>query len=87
MVAQYISFVMSFFLQPFNIDDYNTVEELESLGLEPLKEHLKTLGLKCGGTLQERAQRLFSTKGKALEDLDPSLFAKPSKGKNKQKKK
>lgn len=78
---------MSFFLQPFNIDDYNTVEELESLGLEPLKEHLKTLGLKCGGTLQERAQRLFSTKGKALEDLDPSLFAKPSKGKNKQKKK
>ena len=34
------------------------------------------LGLKCGGTLEERANRLFSTKGKALDDLDPSLQAK-----------
>lgn len=34
------------------------------------------LGLKCGGTLQERAIRLFQTKGKRLQDLDPSLFAK-----------
>ena len=74
------------FLQPYNIDDYDTAEELESLGLEPLKEHLKALGLKCGGTLQERSQRLFSTKGKALKDLDPLLFAKPSKGKKPMKK-
>ena len=34
------------------------------------------LGLKCGGTLEERAIRLFQTKGKRLQDLDPSLFAK-----------
>jgi len=26
--------------------------------------------------LEERAQRLFSTKGKSYEDIDPSLFAK-----------
>ena len=39
------------------------------------------LGLKCGGTLEERANRLFSTKGKLLSDLDPALFAK-SKGKS-----
>ena len=38
------------------------------------------LGLKCGGTLEERASRLFSTKGKGLNELDPTLFAK-SKGK------
>ena len=38
------------------------------------------LGLKCGGTLEERASRLFSTKGKGLNELDPALFAK-SKGK------
>ena len=28
-------------------------------------------------TLEERAIRLFQTKGKRLQDLDPSLFAKP----------
>lgn len=33
-------------------------------------------GLKCGGTVQERAQRLFSTKGKRKEDLDKALLAK-----------
>lgn len=32
-------------------------------------------------TLEERAQRLFSTKGKSLEALDPSLFAKNPKTK------
>ena len=45
-----------------------------------LKSALMALGLKCGGTLEERANRLFSTKGKSLNDLDPALFAK-SKGK------
>ncbi len=34
------------------------------------------LGLKCGGRLDERAERLFKTKGKPLKDLDPALFAK-----------
>lgn len=37
------------------------------------------LGLKCGGTLEERAQRLFSTKGKG--SLDPSLMTKKKSGK------
>lgn len=32
-------------------------------------------------TLEERAQRLFSTKGKSLEALDPALFAKNPKTK------
>ena len=39
------------------------------------------LGLKCGGTLEERAQRLFSTKGVPLDQLDASLFAKSKMGK------
>uniref|UniRef100_A0A8C3BSE4 Splicing factor 3a subunit 3 n=1 Tax=Cairina moschata TaxID=8855 RepID=A0A8C3BSE4_CAIMO len=55
--------------------------ELASLGLDRLKSALLALGLKCGGTLEERAQRLFSTKGKSLESLDPSLFAKNPKTK------
>jgi splicing factor 3A subunit 3 len=37
------------------------------------------LGLKCGGSLEERAIRLFQTKGKRLQDLDPSLFSKQQK--------
>lgn len=32
--------------------------------------------MKCGGTLDERAKRLFATKDKSFEDLDPSLFMK-----------
>ena len=55
---------------------FSSWKELASLGLDRLKSALLALGLKCGRTLKERAQRLFSTKGKSLEALDPSLFAK-----------
>ena len=37
------------------------------------------LGLKCGGTLEERAERLFSTKN--LTTLDPSMLARNKAGK------
>ena len=65
-----------------------------------LKSGLIALGLKCGGTLQvipqrrnflflpfehqERAERLFETKGKNLSELPKDMFAKqkPGKGKN-----
>ena len=56
-------------------------KELASLGLDRLKSALMALGLKCGGSLEERAIRLFQTKGKRLQDLDPSLFAKPQQSK------
>ncbi|CAH6789596.1 splicing regulator SDE2 [Phodopus roborovskii] len=62
---------------------FSSAAELESLGLEKLKCELMALGLKCGGTLQERAARLFSVRGLAKEHIDPALFAKPSKGKKK----
>lgn len=58
---------------------FSSWEELASLGLDRLKSALMALGLKCGGTLEERAQRLFSTKGKT--SLDPSLLAKGKPGK------
>ena len=35
----------------------------------------------CYSTLEERAQRLFLTKGKKLEDLDPAFFTKSKPGK------
>merc|ERR1711997_1039922 len=63
-----------------DLSAFSSPEELASLGLDRLKSALMALGLKCGGTLEERALRLFSTKGKGLNELDPALFAK-SKGK------
>ncbi|XP_005404547.1 PREDICTED: protein SDE2 homolog [Chinchilla lanigera] len=62
---------------------FSSAAELELLGLEKLKYALAGLGLKCGGTLQERAARLFSVRGLVREQIDPVLFAKPSKGKKK----
>lgn len=73
----------------FNLEDYTNVDELEQLGPDVLKTILQNKGLKCGGTLQERAQRLFSIKGKLLDEIDPNLFAKSNgkrKGKGKAKK-
>nr|XP_056708795.1 splicing regulator SDE2 [Euleptes europaea] len=66
-----------------NLLEYSSATELEALGLEKLKLELMALGLKCGGTLQERAARLFLVRGLATSDIDPALFAKPSKGKKK----
>ncbi|XP_027727621.1 replication stress response regulator SDE2-like [Vombatus ursinus] len=69
--------------EPIDLLAFSSVEEMEVLGLDKLKLELMTLGLKCGGTLQERAARLFSVRGLAKEQIDPSLFAKPTKGKKK----
>lgn len=63
-----------------DLSAFSTWEELASLGLDRLKSALMALGLKCGGTLEERAKRLFSTKGKALEEIDPAMFAKNKQG-------
>uniref|UniRef100_A0A0A9Z8Z3 Splicing factor 3A subunit 3 n=1 Tax=Lygus hesperus TaxID=30085 RepID=A0A0A9Z8Z3_LYGHE len=63
-----------------DLSAFSSPEELASLGLDRLKSALMALGLKCGGTLEERAQRLFSTKGK--KSLDPNLLAKSKPGKS-----
>ena len=59
------------------------MEELVSVGGDRLKYTLQSMGLKCGGTVKERAERLLLTKGKAKEEIDPSLFAKNKKWKRK----
>lgn len=61
-----------------DLSAFSSWEELASLGLDRLKSALMALGIKCGGTLEERAQRLFSTKGKRT--IDPSLMAKKDAG-------
>lgn len=61
--------------QPLRLGMFNTVEELEALGLDRLKQGLEALGLKCGGTLRDRAERLWSIRGKKLEDIPAKLKA------------
>ena len=55
---------------------YETAEALEALGLDRLKSALMAAGLKCGGMLRDRAERLFSTRGKDRADWDPKILAK-----------
>jgi len=59
-----------------DLSGFSNADELASLGLDRLKSALMALGLKCGGTLEDRAQRLFRIKGLSPEQIDPSLFAK-----------
>ena len=65
-----------------DLSQFSSWEELASLGLDRLKSALMALNMKCGGTLEERAQRLFNTKDKSEHEIDPSLFTKNNKKNN-----
>mmetsp|Transcript_18773 Transcript_18773/g.27708 ORF Transcript_18773/g.27708 Transcript_18773/m.27708 type:complete len:518 (+) Transcript_18773:90-1643(+) len=56
---------------------YHSYEDLMSLGLERLKEALEAKGLKTGGNLKQRAERLMAIKGKTFDQIDKKLLAKP----------
>ncbi|KPM11809.1 splicing factor 3A subunit 3-like protein [Sarcoptes scabiei] len=62
---------------PLDLQAFNSWEELSSLGLNRLKSALIALGMKCGGTLEERAKRLWATRDKNLDEIDSKLFSKP----------
>ena len=64
---------------------FDHVGALEVLGLEGLKTALMARGMKCGGTLQQRAERLWAARGKAQHEIDPSLMATAAKNKGKGK--
>ncbi|EEF48955.1 splicing factor 3a, putative [Ricinus communis] len=63
-----------------DLDYYSTIEELMDVGPQKLKEALAALGLKTGGTIQQRAERLFLTKHTPLENLDKKHFLRGSRG-------
>ncbi|KAK0682990.1 SDE2 regulator, partial [Pygoscelis papua] len=81
--AQETNQLQSTEVEPMDLLAFNSAAEMEALGLDKLKAELMSLGLKCGGTLKERAARLFSVRGLSRDQIDPALFAKPSKGKKK----
>jgi hypothetical protein len=59
-----------------SLDQYESVQGLEGLGLDRLKSALLALKVKCGGTLQQRAERLFSLKGLEYKDFPKKVRAK-----------
>lgn len=61
--------------QALDLSKYGSQEELEGLGLDRLKAALMAMELKCGGTLQERAARLWSVKGLKPDEIDDKLKA------------
>ncbi|KAM3622742.1 uncharacterized protein V6R79_002691 [Siganus canaliculatus] len=62
-----------------DLSSVSSADQLESLGLDVLKEELMSRGLKCGGTAAERAARLFSIRGLTPDQISPALLAKPAK--------
>lgn len=65
--------------EPVELAQYSSAAELEALGLERLKAELQRLGLKCGGSLADRAARLFLLKHTPLSQLDKKHLTKPPK--------
>ncbi|KAF8032453.1 hypothetical protein BT93_D1386 [Corymbia citriodora subsp. variegata] len=62
--------------EAFDFDKFNSAAEMEVLGMERLKFELQSRGLKCGGTLQERASRLFLLKTTPLDKIPKKHLAK-----------
>jgi len=69
--------------EELDLSGFGSSLELEELGLDRLKAALMFLGVKCGGSLSQRADRLFSLKGVPKDQIDPSLRAPPAKNQKK----
>eukprot|EP01134_Creolimax_fragrantissima_P001293 CFRG1293T1 len=59
-----------------NLEDMNTLEDVEALGLDRLKDELKRRGLKVGGALRQRAERLWAVRGVSPENIPKCLKSK-----------
>ena len=55
---------------PLDLSSFADAVALEAAGLDVLKRELQARGLKCGGTLAQRAERLFLLRDASLEALD-----------------
>lgn len=60
-----------------DLSQFATATDLEKVvSGDDLKLELDRLGLKCGGTVKDRAERLFLTKNTPLDKLPAKVFAK-----------
>jgi splicing factor 3A subunit 3 len=62
-----------------DLTGFSSAEELASLGLDRLKSALMAKGMKCGGTLEQRAARLWASRGIDAKDLPAELLASSKK--------
>ena len=61
---------------PLDLASFARAEDLESEGMARLKGELQRHGLKCGGTVSQRAARLFLLKDKSIKEIDRKQLAK-----------
>ncbi|CAA7046067.1 unnamed protein product [Microthlaspi erraticum] len=61
--------------EPLNFENFSSASDMEVLGMERLKKELESKGMKCGGTLKERAERLFLLKSTPLDKIPKKLMA------------
>ena len=61
---------------PIDLTMCESHEQLQLLGLDHLKHELIRRNLKCGGNLQERAQRLYSVRFLREDEIDSKLRTK-----------
>jgi len=59
-----------------DLSRFSNLQELQGLGMARLKEALSARGLKAGGTLEQRAERLWSSKGKTNDEIPARDIAK-----------
>ena len=60
-----------------DLEAFNSAVEMETaVGMDKIKEALASMGLKQGGTPTQRRDRLWSTRGKSVGEIDKKLFAK-----------
>lgn len=62
--------------EPLDLNQFTSQGQLEELGMDRLKGALMAEQVKCGGSLQERASRLWSLKGLKREDYPSKVRAK-----------
>jgi hypothetical protein len=61
-----------------DLGKYAHGQQLQEIGPEMIKQELQRMGIKCGGSLEERANRLFSTKGITTKEHIRKKHAKNS---------
>eukprot|EP00892_Ulva_mutabilis_P000046 jgi/Ulvmu1/10041/UM059_0091.1 len=59
-----------------DVEAFDSPHELLELGADKLKSALSARHMKCGGTPQQRAERLFQCRGRQLQELPANLFTK-----------
>jgi len=62
--------------EALDLSRFGSADELEALGLDRLKAALMFLGMKCGGSARDRAERLWSVQDLAVAEIPKKLLVK-----------